>query len=205
MKISYIKRLLAVAVCAMCMPLAGSALTITLPSDITGYQRQASLADASQGWYGTGNATVQDVESYFPTLSPWTERGSVSPSSGSGTGIYEGNALTVNVLTGSFGGTDVTGTWTINDTSFWSSYGNAAISMHVGNGAGDPDHFVWLIDQGKTTGTWSYRVFSGGGGGLSNLKLYSSGTATKVPDGGYTLVLVGLAFSGLGLICRKKT
>ena len=45
--------------------------------------------------------------------------------------------------------------------------------MHVGNGQGDPDWWFFDITQGETAGTFSYDRLSGGGGGLSNLFLWS--------------------------------
>lgn len=198
MKIINIKIWAIIAVLAALVPCNTQALNLTLGGAPN--QRTASLSSATQGASGIGNATVTTVNSYLNVLSPWTERGSVEPASGSR--IFTVGMLTVNVTSGAFGSHTASGTWTINNTAFWTTYANAAISLHVGNGGGDPDHFVWLLEQGQSTGTWSYAKLSGGGGGLSNLKLYSSGTAT-VADGGSAILLLGAALSSLGLIRRK--
>jgi hypothetical protein len=75
--------------------------------------------------------------------------------------------------------------------------------MHVGNGGGDPDHFIWQVEQDELSGTWSYTRGNTGGGGLSNLKLYTAGTGTSVPDAGTTLVLLGGSLIGLGALRRR--
>ena len=188
------------AILAAGMTLSAHALTITLPG-ISGFQRTASLTDASVGYYGTGNGRVQEVEGYLG--GDWTERGSVAPANNSGLGTFSDGLLTVMVTSGTFGNSPVAGTWTINSASFWTTYADAAISMHAGNGGGNPDHFVWLITDGMLSGTWSYAVLSGTGGGLSNLKLYSRGTGTSVPDGSSTIALLGSALVGVGALRHK--
>jgi hypothetical protein len=84
---------------------------------------------------------------------------------------------------------------------------SAVISMHVGNGNGEPDHFIWALSPGLLTGSWSYNGNSPllGGGGFSNMKLYSSaagipgtGGGGRVPDGGTTIALLGVSLLGLG-------
>ncbi len=170
--------------------------------------RTATLASAQAGagnsGTGSGNATAAVVSSLFGA--PYTERGDVAGGSG-GPGSYANGLLTVQVLTGSWGSKGpLTGNWAIS-APFWASYPNAAISMHVGNGGGEPDHFIWKITPGAQTGTWSYNGTGLGGGGLSNLKLYSNGTGPPppppgVPDGGTTLVSLGIALLGLGSMRR---
>lgn len=91
-------------------------------------------------------------------------------------------------------GTDVSGNWYI-DASFWTMYSRAVISMHVGEGGGNPDAFAWLITPGETSGTFSYERVNGKGGGLSNLFLWGSGTpTTSVSEPNVALLLL------LGLI-----
>jgi len=112
----------------------------------------------------------------------WTKEGEVSPGDGA-TGAHANDLLTITLLTGSWGGNSgITGTWNIA-SSFWSTYGTAAITMHVGNGNGDPDHFVWLIEQGQTSGTFSYSDLDGRGGGLSNNFLFGTGTPVTTTTG----------------------
>ena len=48
-------------------------------------------------------------------------------------------------------------------------FDSAVISMHIGEGAGDPDHWAWLIADNDLSGTWSIDYISGGtgkGGGM---------------------------------------
>lgn len=170
-------------------------------------QRTASLTDATAGFGGEGNATVADVNGGFGSLAPWTEVASMARGDNA-TGSFTVGLLTIALSAGDKWGNDpdnkITGTWAI-DASFWTQYADAAISMHVGGGrqSNTPDHFVWHVADGATSGTWSYDGSCCNGGGLSNFKLYGSGTGTSVPDGGSTLALIGLAVAGLGLARRK--
>jgi hypothetical protein len=97
------------------------------------------------------------------------------------------------LTTGTWGSNNVAGTWSI-DSSFWTIYGIAAITMHVGHGNGNPDYFAWLITPNQLSGTFSYRDLDGKGGGLSNLFLFGSGTPElKLPEPNIALLLfVGL-------------
>jgi hypothetical protein len=160
-------------------------------------QRTAGLGDAVLGteFTGLGNATVTEVESEYG--GDWTERGE---DTGTASGIFD-----VTLTSGVWGSGNAAGTWTITDPLFWVNYGMAAITMHVGNGGGDPDHWGWKLTPGQLTGLWEYNKISGGGGGLSNLKLYSAGTGTSnipVPDGGSTLLALGISLFGLGGVRR---
>jgi len=189
-------------VCGQC-PLATQAVPITLGGPLP-TTRTATLGSATAGFTGSGNATVTDINAGFAGMAPWTERGSAAGADNS-SGVLVAGQLTVNVTSGAWGSKMASGTWTINNSSFWTSYADAAISLHVGNGRNvdEPDHFAWLIEQGQTSGTWSYDGGSLRGGGLSNLKLYSSGTGSNVPDGGSSLALIGLAVASLGFLRRK--
>lgn len=141
---------------------AANASTITCGNQY----RTASLTSAEACFTGSGNTKLSHIEDYFD--GEWDPLGGVSSSTTNG-------YLTVNLLTGSWGsGGPITGTWAI-DQSFWSVYGTASLSIHVGNGRYDPDHFAWLITDGQTSGTWSYTKLSGNGGGLSNMHLWGSG------------------------------
>jgi hypothetical protein len=97
-------------------------------------------------------------------------------------------------------GTDVTGEWFIAE-SFWTMYSYAIITMHVGQGRGDPDAFAWLINPGETSGTFTYERREGSGGGLSNLMLFGAGPGLNVPAPD-ALALFGLGL--LGITFRRR-
>lgn len=183
-----------------------SVSAITIGDDVTlgGVERKAALSPAvsGEGFTGSGNATDATLNgnagfSALVAPSTWTERGEETVSGPSG--IFD-----VTLTSGSWGSGNAGGTWMITDASFWTKYAYGAISMHIGDGEGDPDHFVWRIQTGNLSGEWIYEKISGEGGGLSNLKLYSAGTGTRVPDAGSTLALLGLGPGLLGFLKRRK-
>lgn len=110
------------------------------------------------------------------------------------TGNGTNGLFSVSLTSGTWGTSDVAGDWFI-DSSFWSLYGMAVITMHVGQGNGNPDYFAWAITKGETQGTFSYKDLDGKGGGLSNLFLFGGGTpAIFVPESGLSMLFVmGLA------------
>lgn len=162
--------------------------------------RMASLSEAIDSASGQGNARAVDVDVAFPFLAPWTERGEV-------TDTLSGVLFSVVLGSGTWG-PNASGTWMINDANFWTTYASVAIAMHVGNGRSKtipnpPDHFIWLIKPGELNGTWSWDAGTTyNGGGLSNLKLFTSGKGS-VPDSGTTLILLGAALAGLGFLRRR--
>tara|TARA_R110000868_G_scaffold159_3_gene1692 strand:+ start:80564 stop:81139 length:576 start_codon:yes stop_codon:yes gene_type:complete len=156
-------------------------------------QRWAELDSATLCKTGEGNtngngSTINTL--FGPT---WTQQGSNDGSNGTS------GFLTTDADSW---GQHVTGTWAI-DASFWSLFGEAIISIHVGNGGGSPDHFAWTIETGATSGTFSYDKLTGGGGGLSNMKLWSRGAPTTVPEPG-SIALLGLGLVGLVASRRKQ-
>lgn len=182
-------KLLAVALVAL--PLAASAASIQLG----GPDRWATLGDATEGHIGSGNPLVGDINSLFG--GSWTLVGDTH------NGVLSNGGLTITLDQGAWGGQPViSGTWSI-DSSFFDVYGSAVIAMHVGNGNGEPDFFAWLVSG--TSGTWSYDVNNGGGGGLSNLHLWGSGEPThRVPDNGMTAVLLGLGLVAVSFFARRR-
>lgn len=157
-----------VAVVASVWSLLATAGTISCGNEY----RTATLTSAELCETGSGNTSESDIESYFG--GDWDHLSGVAGAKYS-TGTFTSGYLTVTLLTGSWGtGGPVTGTWAI-DEEFWTQYGQAALSLHVGSGSYDPDHFAWSITQGNSFGTWSYSKLAGNGGGLSNLHLWGSG------------------------------
>ncbi len=177
------------------MPPAAGADTIALGGPLPN-SRQAVLNDAISGFAGNGNATETQVENYYG--GDWTELGSCEAGDPCLNGV-----LTVNLLIGSWGSSLAAGTWSIASPF---PYANLALSIHVGNGGGNPDHFVWLIANngvpaGPYSGTWGYFKGNTSGGGLSNFKAY--GRNLSVPDGGTTIALLGFAMLGVGFLRRR--
>jgi len=155
-------------------------------------QRTATLDSAEVCEIGTGNTQNSDIDTHFGGT--WTQQGSLTSNGSNG-------YLSTNLTSGSWGSSPIAGTWGI-DSSFWSTFDDAVISIHVGNGGGDPDHFAWSITDLATDGTWAYEILSGSGGGLSNMKLWGRGVAQPVPVPS-TFALFGLGLLGLAA-ARKK-
>jgi hypothetical protein len=137
---------------------------------------------------GTGNAHDGDILAEYPG-DAWSNEGNVP----------------FSFITGNFNSNAVTGTWSIA-SSFWAEFGQAVISIHVGNGGGDPDYFAWLVAPSAQSGTLSYSRLSGTGGGFSNIRLWGRGTpTTQVPEA-TSLTLLGaglLAFAAHRRLRRK--
>lgn len=164
---SLIKSGVVIAVASL-WSMVASASTITCGNEY----RTATLTSAELCEIGSGNTSEADIENYFG--GDWDHLGGVAGAEGSAGSLNSG-FLTVTLLSGTWGGIGpISGTWAI-DEDFWTVYGKAALSLHVGNGKYDPDHFAWSISEGNTSGTWSYERLSGNGGGLSNMHLWGSG------------------------------
>jgi len=117
------------------------------------------------------------------------------------TGNGSDNFLTATLTSGSWGSSPIEANWFI-DSTFWATYGAGVLSSHVGNGGGDPDYFAWLITPGATSGTFSYEILIGNGGGLSNIRLWGRDEPTSVPEPS-TLMLFGIGLLGIGFAKRK--
>lgn len=168
-----------------------------------GTQREGWLTKATSGYVvevspaGGYNGTphASDIDDFFGgTNSTWLSEGSLT---GTGTNHW----LSVSLVSGSWGTGPFTLNWGINPL-FWQNYGRAVITMHVGNGGGTPDWFLWEVKPNELSGQIYYKKLSGGGGGVSNVFLWGSGTPTQVPEGGYTVLLLGLGLLGLGAARR---
>jgi hypothetical protein len=64
------------------------------------------------------------------------------------------------------------------------------------------DSFVWFV--GGMVGDVTLDTSIAGSGGLSHISLYNPGDTPRVPDGGATLLLLGAALSGLGIVRRSS-
>ncbi len=151
------------------------------PSD----QRVAILGDAVE--CKTQNSinlnSSEDLNNLFGVNYSWLKEGELTAAGSNDLFSVSSNGW----------GTDVTGQWFI-DASFWTMYSTAVITMHVGQGGGNPDAFAWIITPGQTQGDFSYKVIAGTGGGLSNLFLFGTGTGSSVPESNQLmLLLIGLA------------
>ncbi len=83
------------------------AATITLPDPITGYNRQASLTSAEEGYFGEGNPQDDEINSYFG--GSWTKEGDVNVGNGVSNGF-----LSIAFLTGGWNTQSASGTWSID-------------------------------------------------------------------------------------------
>lgn len=88
----------------------------------------------------------------------------------------------------SWGNSDIKATWYI-DASFWTMYSRGVITMHVGEGQGNPDAFAWELTSGETSDRLVYEDLDGRGGGISNLFLFGSGTPSIVVEPNISLLL----------------
>jgi hypothetical protein len=195
---------LAVAAIGLSVSSAEAGAITCLPNN----ERVATLDSATS--CSTANEVIindsPSLNGVLGTSNAWVMEGTLSPEPGT-TGSLTNDLLTVTLLTGSWGGNSgITGTWTI-DPSFWNTlnYTIAAITMHVGQGQGNPDAFAWLITPGATSGTFSYVDLDGKGGGLSNMRLFgtepttTTGGSGNVPEPDHALLMVVGMLSVLAL------
>lgn len=186
---------------AFLVPAATAALALSYfgtasaaPITCGSLQRFATFDSAETCRTGEGNPSAATILSQY-SGSAWTAAGELNDTTGEGTRGF----LTLDLTSGSFNSSSIDANWSIS-SSFWSTYGEAVFSIHVGNGNGSPDYFAWLVTPGETSGTLSYDRFLSGGGGFSNARLWGRGVAVPEP-GALTLLGAGLAAV---LIARRR-
>lgn len=192
------KNLMAMFIGLVAVSLVTSATAATIQCG--GPDRYAELDSAESCMIGLKNPKASTIAGYFGTEPEWEDAGELVAN---GTDKF----FKVEVTSGSWGSQPVAGTWTIS-SDFWSQFESAVISMHVGNGGGDPDHFAWLITPGETDGTWSYWIsqvaLNDNGGGLSNVRLWGQRSDVQVPEPA-SLALLGLGIAGLIASRRRQS
>ncbi|MDH5301525.1 MAG: PEP-CTERM sorting domain-containing protein [Gammaproteobacteria bacterium] len=183
---------------AVVVALAMTASGVVMANPVAGNtcgapDRIATLVDAAQCAYGSSaNPDASLVGSIYGDT--WTKAGELT---GNGTNGY------FTATGNNWGSIPASGTWAI-DPSFWNHFTKGAISMHVGQGGGDPDYWVWLLKDDSTSGTWDLaKLQKSGGGGLSNIKLWGVVGEREVPAPG-VLALLGVGLFGLVVARRRK-
>lgn len=200
MKRSLIAALIVLGCALSAAPAEGS--PITCPT-VGAYNRQGTFNSAIACFAigsVTGTPKADDVAAIFGDT--WLNEGELT---GNGTD----DLLTATVTSGSWGTIDTGGTWAINP-SFWSAWGRAVVTFHLGNGGGNPDWFFFEVTPGATSGTWFMDRLSGSGGGLSNINLWAAnGSFTSLctdcvttPESG-SMLLVGTGLLGLAALLRR--
>ncbi|MES2626274.1 MAG: PEP-CTERM sorting domain-containing protein [Pseudomonadota bacterium] len=205
--------LIAIAVtAALSMGISSFATAVPLEcsSSGSGIDRTWTFDAADACGTGPGNpnssADIEALGGVFDLgADDWANDDTITTSGGSS------DWLTVTLTSGSWGGKDIEATWELAD-NFWENFGMAVFTVHVGgNPQNAPDDFgAFFITQGEYSGTWTFLQDpnEGGGGGLSNARLWFAGDGEienprEVPEPGI-LVLFGTALMGLGLSRKRK-
>lgn len=161
-------------------------------------QRIADLSIATLCETGLGNPKRADINDLFGSDPKWQRVSSINKNTlGGSNGVFS-----ILLDSGSdWGDKDISGQWNIN-ASFWNEFDEAVISMKVGNGGGDPDFFAWKLASNSLSGDFSYERLAGGGGGLSNMKLWGrfTGLVQVKEPANFSLLALGL----IGLFAARR-
>jgi hypothetical protein len=181
---------------------AGQAVAVPIANltcdDVTA-DRYAVMDSAEDCWTGLGNPKDDpDLQAGAPG-EPWIDVGHIEGDEGSAAAAD--GFLSWTFIEGQWGSDSFTGEWNISQ-DFWDIYSEAIISIHVGNGGGDPDHFIFVITPGDLSGILEYFICDDcKGGGFSNIVLWGRGAS--VPEPG-TIALLGIGLLLVGMTRRRK-
>jgi hypothetical protein len=174
----------AISLSAHAVPITGSVDmngTVTLDNVLLGSATAASSFSAVVvGGTPTGSYTGTGGSSVTWSGFSWTAFAPVAPlwTFTSGLNTYTFDLNTIAVVS--------------QNNSFLNLKGTGALNI-TGPGSYDP-----------TFGDWSFTISNAGGGSHANFQFtFANSQTAAVPDGGTTVMLLGAALSGLGLIRRK--
>ncbi|MDC0663994.1 PEP-CTERM sorting domain-containing protein [Marinobacter sp. SS21] len=91
------------------------------------------------------------------------------------------------------------GTWSF-DSSFWDDNDAGAIAFKFGTGNNPDEWFVYSLQDGVSSGDWSFLNVFARGGGLSHVTLYATSAVVSEPA---TLALLGLGLMGFAFTRRR--
>ncbi|MEW5880012.1 MAG: PEP-CTERM sorting domain-containing protein [Pseudomonadota bacterium] len=164
--------------------------------------------------YIAGTASAADILCQDPTLNHMLVDSSyVSACLDAGTGNLTGNPLNDLFINGpgagysfigeaGFSQTGDTGTFTLSP-ALWGAYDSIAIGFKFGTGNKPDEWFVYALNDGVSSGIWTFVNVFERGGGLSHVNLYGITGGNDVPEPGL-LGLLGLGLAMLGLMRRRK-